>query len=238
MKQVGNADVVELGIGIGSAASLAYAFVTAANPGTISLCLAVLLLLVASWRKTRRIRAQLIEIVDDQGYTRACIGYANVGLSFAVSKAEVMNSAVIPMALFKRAPFVQDELGGGRQRSDDQANRVGQDVEPVPARDPVADRLERIGYLLALREAADDRNGDIALFLDRPNSEQRLVRRKRIGEHGFGSFSRMEPLDERQGAARNDALALHHPRVEFPHELSVQALECLIVFIIRLGTCS
>jgi hypothetical protein len=64
----------------------------------------------------------LIEIVDETGASRACIGYAALGLSIAISKKDFQNNACVPHSLFDQDDFVQftfgTNLGSDHQLSD------------------------------------------------------------------------------------------------------------------------
>jgi hypothetical protein len=66
MKHVRSADVIELDLVGGTVVLLVCNTMKATDPGLTLLCGAVFLLLVASRRKTKTIKAQIIEIVDEQ----------------------------------------------------------------------------------------------------------------------------------------------------------------------------
>jgi hypothetical protein len=111
MKHVRSADVIELDLVGGTVVLLVCSTMKATDPGLTLLCGAVFLLLVASRRKTKTIKAQIIEIVDEQGQTCACIGNAASGLSFAITKELGMTPAAVSLSLVSRSTFVQFTIG-------------------------------------------------------------------------------------------------------------------------------
>ncbi len=111
MKRAGGSDAIDfLAVG-GITAILTYSAIITQDSAVRLLCIAVFLFYLSSRRRAKTLKAQLIEIVDERGDTRACIGYAACGLSIGVNKDELQNNAFTPLELFDRASYVQFTFG-------------------------------------------------------------------------------------------------------------------------------
>ena len=122
MKRVGGTDVSDLLLVGGVLSLLFYSTLMTADFALRLLCMAVFLFFLLSRRKTKTVKAQLIEIVDETGASRACIGYTGLGLSIGISKKDFQNNAFVPYELFQEDDFVQftfgTNLGSTHQPSD------------------------------------------------------------------------------------------------------------------------
>ena len=124
MKRFGGTDAIDLFMVVSLAFMLCYSALMTGDVAIRLLCIAVFLYFLLSRRKTKTVKAQLIEIVDENGNSRACIGYAAGGLSMAIRKADINNNVCIPLSLLERGSFVQFTMGSNLGSTDEASDRT------------------------------------------------------------------------------------------------------------------
>lgn len=107
----GRPDVAELFFQGVCVAILIWCFIRPGNIDDQLLAIAVFVLLVWFHKRTKTVKAQMVEIVDELGNTQACLGFTGVGLSVAVRKGGMNTGAFAPGTLFERGSWVQFTLG-------------------------------------------------------------------------------------------------------------------------------